>query len=271
LSARLSDPGNADTLLVLVHGLGGSSQSPYLAPATTLAYAAGAAVLRLNLRGADLRGEDFYHAGLSADLHASLQAPELERYRRIALLGFSLGGHVVLRYASEAPAARVGRVATLCAPVDLALGAEAFDSARCALYRGHVLDALKAMYRQVALRRRVPISPEQAERIAGIRQWDENIVAPRHGFGSASEYYAHASAGQHLHRIAVPTLMAFTRDDPIVPLSTLHAALRGRSPSVTPWEIERGGHIGFPAGQAPPGMTAGALGVDEQLTRWLLA
>ena len=83
------------------------------------ALAAGMSCLRLNLRGADLEGEDFYHAGLTADLHAALADPALERYERVHLLGYSLGGHVVLRWATESGDARVRSVAAICPPLDL--------------------------------------------------------------------------------------------------------------------------------------------------------
>jgi predicted alpha/beta-fold hydrolase len=262
--------------LILVHGLGGSSQSPYLSEATALAHRLGVATLRLNLRGADLRGEDFYHAGLSADLHQVVAHELLSDYSQIQLLGYSLGGHVSLRFASENVDPRVRRIATLCAPLNLDLGARCFDSPRAAIYRGHVLGALKRMYRAVSLRHTFGISADEADEIQAIRDWDERIVAPRHGYASASDYYAKASAGPLLGQIKVPTLIAYTRHDPIVPLETLSGALRGRSSQVSTWELARGGHIGFPEGQLLPSESVAARppaspSVDSQLLGWLLA
>src|SRR6185436_15956713 len=92
LTGRLRElPG--DELLVLVHGLGGSSTSVYMLQGAEAAEAAGLSCLRVNLRGADRLGEDFYHAGLTADLHGAVASPEVARYRRIYVLGYSLGGH----------------------------------------------------------------------------------------------------------------------------------------------------------------------------------
>jgi len=274
LTGRLAAAPNARTLLVLVHGLGGSSQSPYLFQATALAHEMGVSTLRLNLRGADLRGEDFYHAGLSSDLHAVIGHNMLSDYSHIAVLGYSLGGHVSLCFASENKDPRLHRVATLCSPLDLSLTATSFDSARAILYRGHVLRGLKAMYRAVAARRDVPVPVSDADRIVAIRDWDEQIVAPRHGYASAADYYARASAGPRLTEIQVPTLFAYTRHDPMVSIETLHEALQGRSAQVAVWEIERGGHIGFPVGQTIPSSLllelAGPKSVDAQLVRWLL-
>jgi predicted alpha/beta-fold hydrolase len=276
LTARLSEPPDAHRLLILIHGLGGSSQSSYLAAANDLAHARGVATLRLNLRGSDLRGADFYHAGLSADLHQVVAHERLSGYSQIYVLGYSLGGHMSLRFASETPDARVKRVATLCAPLDLDRSAQCFDSARATLYRGHVLKALKRIYRAVTLRHGSGISAAEADRIAAIRDWDEQIVAPRHGYASAADYYAKASAGPTLGQINVPTLIAYARQDPMVPLETLTDSLRGRSRCVDTWEIPRGGHIGFPPGQlleaqplhGPPDGSNQA--VEAQLVDWLL-
>jgi predicted alpha/beta-fold hydrolase len=271
LTARLSEPKDAHRLLVLIHGLGGSSQSPYLRPANSLAHAHGVATLRLNLRGADLRGADFYHAGLSADLHQVVAHERLPGYSQIFVLGYSLGGHMSLRFASETRDRRVRRVATLCAPLDLARGAQCFDSARAAVYRGYVLRSLKRMYRAVTLRHPSGIPANEADRIPTILEWDERIVAPRHGYASAADYYAKASAGPILGQIEVPTLIAYARQDPMVPLETLTDALRGRSQRVATWEIPRGGHIGFPEGQPLDGRpAAGRPSVDAQLVDWLL-
>ncbi|HEX2878208.1 MAG TPA: alpha/beta fold hydrolase, partial [Polyangiaceae bacterium] len=196
----------------------------------------------------------------------------LSGYSQISVLGYSLGGHMSLRFASETRDNRVRRVATLCAPLDLARGAQCFDSARATVYRGHVLRSLKRMYRAVRLRHPSGIPADEADRIPAIREWDERIVAPRHGYASAADYYAKASAGPILGQIEVPTLIAYARQDPMVPLETLTDALRGRSQCVETWEIPRGGHIGFPEGQPLGGSPAGGrLSVDAQLVDWLLS
>ena len=105
LSGRLRTPSAGErgsTLLVLVHGLGGSVDSSYMLRTAAVADALGLASLRLGLRGADRRGADFYHAGLSSDLGWVLESPELAAFERVLLFGFSLGGHLCLRFATEA-------------------------------------------------------------------------------------------------------------------------------------------------------------------------
>ena len=127
LVGRFGAVAGAHTVVVLVHGLGGSWDSSYQVAVAAACAAAGAATLRLGLRGSDGTAGDFYHAGLTDDLVAALAAPELARYERVCIAGFSLGGHVVLRYATEAHDPRLVAVAAVCSPLDLKAAQLAFD------------------------------------------------------------------------------------------------------------------------------------------------
>jgi len=235
------------SLALLVHGLGGEVEASYMARAACAADMAGFSCLRLCLRGADRSGEDYYHAGLTADLHATIASPALARYERIFLFGYSLGGHVALRYAVDAPDPRVAAVAAVCSPLDLDASAHAFDRPACELYRRYVLRALYEIYESVARRRQVPISVALARRIRTIREWDRLVVAPRYGFRDAEHYYRSVSVGPWLPELGIASLLVFARHDPIVPASSVAAALEGKpGRSVVRW-IERGGHVGFPS------------------------
>src|SRR5262249_47313878 len=101
LSGFLREVSGSREILVIVHGLGGSTESHYLSGGVMAAEKAGISSLLVNLRGSDRRGEDFFHAGLTADLHAALASAELRRYERIYVLGYSLGGHLALRLGTE--------------------------------------------------------------------------------------------------------------------------------------------------------------------------
>jgi hypothetical protein len=230
---------------------------------------AGVSSLRLNLRGADRSGEDFYHAGLIEDLDATLRSPELARYEQIVILGFSLGGHVTLRYAAIAPDPRVRAVASVCAPLELARSTAAFDRPERWLYRRHVLAGLKEMYAEVAKRRSVPLLPERAARISTILEWDDRTVAPRHGFGSAAAYYDAVSVGPRLREVKRPALVVAARHDPMVPESTVRSSLdRARDAVDVRW-IDRGGHVGFPS-DADLGVSKAGRGLEPQVIGWLL-
>jgi len=268
ITGRLHDPGGASTLALIVHGLGGSAESHYVVAAARAAASRGLASLRLHLRGADRSGEDYYHAGLTADLHAALASEELSRFDSIYLIGYSLGGHLSLRLATEPHDPRVRAVAAVCPPLDLALSAAAIDHTAPAFYRRHVLASLKEMYADVAARGRpVPTPAEEVRRIRTLRDWDDRVVAPRHGFEGAEDYWARASVGPRLGEVRVPALVLEAERDPMVRKETVQAALEGMSTVETMW-LPRGGHVGFPAdldlGQpGPPGL-------EPQLVSWLL-
>lgn len=247
LTGRYSLRPGADAIVVIVHGLGGSSASFYAHEAADAAMRAGFSSLRLNLRGADRRGEDYYHAGLTDDLEAVLRSPPLAGYRDIFLLGFSLGGHLALRYLALTPEPRVRGAAAICPPIDLARSAAEIDRRERAFYRNHVLRGLKEMYAQVSARRETPLPLAEALRIDTIRQWDECVVAPRHGFLGAEDYWAKASVAPLLGRIERPALVVSTERDPMVIAHTVRPALSAGTALRTVW-LPRGGHVGFPTG-----------------------
>jgi predicted alpha/beta-fold hydrolase len=269
LSGRLFAPETADRLLLAIHGLGGSAESSYLRSAVLDAHAAGLACLCLNLRGADGLGEDFYHAALSSDLHATLASPELSRFRALHVLGFSLGGHLALRHATEAHDPRLLSVAAICSPHDLQRSQIALDAAERVVYRQYVLRKLKESYVAAARRRPVPTPVEQVLQAQTIRRWDELTVVPRFGFGSAPEYYRQASVAPRLGSLSVPALLVLAEHDPMVPAHSVRPALAGASALLDVRWHTRGGHVGFPAEfdlaeRAP-------LGLPSQVRSWLIS
>src|SRR5262245_30035119 len=156
LRGLLRERPGSDTCVLVVHGLGGTTATHYCVQAAQAVEAAGFSCLRLALRGADRDGEDFYHAGIAADLEAAVASPALRRYQRLLLIGYSLGGHVALRYALAPNDPRVRAVAAICAPLDLELGARHIDAPAAFIYRRHVLSGLNAVYAAVARNRPVP-------------------------------------------------------------------------------------------------------------------
>lgn len=255
---------SGDELLILVHGLGGCTDSHYMVRGAEAAEAAGLSCLRVNLRGADRKGEDYYHAGLTSDLHAVLAS--LDGYRRIYVLGYSLGGHVALRFATEGLDPRVVAVAAVCSPVDLALAGVEIDAPGFDLYRWYLLRSLSAIYRAVAARRPVPYPVERLGEIRLIREWDDRIVAPRHGFKDAADYYARASVAPRLSDLRVPSLLLNSECDPMVPARAVRPALEKASPKLKVAWV-RAGHVAFPRG-LDAGLSEG-IGMDEQVIGWL--
>ena len=266
LSGALCEREGSHSLVVIVHGLGGALDSHYVLRAARVLDAYGFSTLRLALRGADRKGEDFYHAGLVADLHAAFASPELARYRKLFVLGYSLGGHVTLHASIEPSDARVRAVAAVCAPLHLSRGADAIDRPGAFIYRNHVLSGLKEIYAAVAARRSVPTPMARIAEVRTIRQWDTLTVVPRHGFADVEDYYTRMSAGFRLGALSLPTLLLPSRDDPMVPPSTFEDLLQDASPQLTLRWVEHGGHVGYPSSVALNGKRL--PNVEEHVARW---
>jgi predicted alpha/beta-fold hydrolase len=256
----------SDGMLVIVHGLGGSSGSPYALRAAETAEAMGISSLRLNLRGSDHGGEDFYHAGLTADLHAAFAAME-KSVRRLYVLGMSLGGHVALRLLTEPHDPRLRAVAAICSPLDLDACSASIDRPNAAIYRYYVLRRLREIYGEVAARRPLPTPPEQLRGVWKLRRFDALTVAPRWGFASAEDYYTRASVGPLLPKIAKPALMVAAKQDPMVPRETLLPSLRAAPAALEAHWVD-GGHVS-PARRMDIGVRA-PLGLTGQAIGWLL-
>ncbi len=267
VTGRLRELPGSEELVVLVHGLGGSTESHYMVRGARAAEAAGLSCLRLNLRGCDRQSHDFFHAGLTADLHAALASDGLRRYRRIYLTGYSLGGHVVLRLATEELDPRVAGVAALCAPLDLRLSQEEIDAPARWPYRRYLLRSLTGIFAAVSARRPQPLTIEEVARIRTIREWDDRVVAPRHGFAGALDYYARASVAQYLGDLRVPALLLNSEGDPMVPARPVRAVLGGDAPRLEVRWVAGGGHVAFPR-RLDVGLGEGA-GVDAQVLGWL--
>lgn len=267
LTGWLRDEPDADTVVIVAHGLGGEANSHYCVDAARAAHRRGWSCLRLALRGADREGTDFYHAGLTADLDATVASEALVRYRRIYLVGFSLGGHVVLRYGLAPGDPRVRALASVCAPLDLARSCAAIDDPSRIVYRRHVLDGLVEIYAATAARspRPLPIPVEVARRIPTIREWDRLTVAPHHGFCSVDDYYTRMGVAPHLPALQLPALVVAARHDPMVPAWTMADALREPGPAVDVRWLDRGGHVGYPRVDLGEGSGGG---VEDEVLAW---
>jgi predicted alpha/beta-fold hydrolase len=269
LHGALRHEPDAAQCLVVVHGLGGAIDRPYCIDAAQAAQRAGISCLRFGLRGADRRGEDFYHAGLVADLEAALASPALAAYERLYVLGFSLGGHVTLRYALGQPAARVRALAAVCAPLDLELAAQLIDRPQSVIYRRHVLAGLNEIYAAVAQKRSVPTPLAQVLRAEHLRTWDSLTVVPRFGFASVEDYYSTMSVGPRLHELKRPSLLIQSVHDPMVPPWTYERHLAQPIRQLHVERLGSGGHVAFPNVRLADVTHAAPL--SDQVVAWLTA
>lgn len=239
-------------LVLIVHGLGGDMESLYMQKAARACLDRGLSALCLNMRGADGEGDDIYHAGFTDDIATVLACEQLSRFRHRFVLGFSLGGHLVLQWTRAPSDDRVRAVASVCAPLDLAAACQHMDGALQLPYRSHVLEGLKAGHRAWAVRGRACRADRHVQGVRSIREWDEHVVVPRFGFGTADRYYATMQVGPRLAELQLPSLLVCARQDPMIPARTLLQPLQNvQAPSEVRWV--NGGHLGFPPGTDPVG------------------
>ena len=239
---------------IIVHGVAGSSDSAYVVRAAVAMHRAGWNVVRLDLRGAGESTADaplLYHAGLTEDLRVTLDhVASHARVDGVAFVGFSLGGHVVLRFAGELGATADGALratVAISAPLDLLRVTRAIERLRCAPYQHYVLSNLirQAKRFMQAHPSRAGFDRTALGKLHTIRAYDGLVIAPMHGFASAEDYYARMSAGPLVERIRVPTLLIHAEDDPMVPADSVRDWL-GRAPAAVDqaWTA-RGGHVGW--------------------------
>ena len=241
--------------LLAIHGLFGSAESGYMRRTAAQAHASGWAVARVNLRncgGTEALSATLYNAGQSDDVDAAFRAIEAGGLPRpYALLGFSLGGNIAMRYAGlSGSACRADRVFAVNPPVDLARCVDAIERSGNALYHAYFTRNLCAQLRRIRRLRPVPGPEAKAGTIGGVRGFDDRFTAPDAGYESAADYYRGASASPTLSGLKREALIISAQDDPLVPVS-MFDAVRAASPHLRFVHPARGGHCGY-WGARPP-------------------
>jgi len=238
--------------LIVVHGLEGSSESQYMLGITRNALALGMNVVRMNQRncgGMDHCAPTLYNSGRSADV-AAVAGNFVQRdgVPGFVLIGFSMGGNLVLKLAGEwgsGGPAEFRAVAAVCPAINLAAGADALHEPANRIYEYYFLLQLFQRFRRKA---RLFPRDFDASRLRGIktlRDFDDRITAYYCDFAGADDYYARASAANVLDRIARPTLVIHAANDPFVRIvpETRQTLLSNRN--ITYIEAADGGHCAF--------------------------
>jgi predicted alpha/beta-fold hydrolase len=246
-------------LVLVLHGLEGSSRAGYVLGVLAAARARGLAAAALNFRGCSgelNRLARFYHSGDTGDARFALERLRAERPgRALGLIGFSLGGNVAARLlAVEEPPRELRAACVVSVPFDLAGCARALDGPGLPslIYRERFLRKLRA--KACAKARRFPdaIDAERARAARSFAEFDQAVTAPLHGFAGAEDYWARASSGPLIGAVRTPLLVLAAEDDPFVPRATLTATLaRARANRAVSVELfGAGGHVAFVTG--PP-------------------
>ena len=240
--------------VVILHGLEGSSESPYVLGTAQKSFRAGFNAVAVNMRtcgGTEHLARTLYHSGLTGDIHRVVEELSArERLPRVYVAGFSMSGNMVLRLAGEygdgTPAALRG-VAAVSPSIDLSACAREIERRANWLYR---MSFMRSLRRRVRLK--AELHPELYDarginRVRTVRQFDERYTARHGGYRDAEDYYERASSLPVIGRIRVPALVLHADDDPIIPGRSFRDASIADNPRVLLVVTPRGGHVGFVA------------------------
>ena len=260
-------------LLVVFHGLEGSSASHYAQAFADVAGSRGWACAVPHFRGCS--GEPnlaprAYHSGDFAEIDWMLKRFASRNKGPVVAVGVSLGGNALMRWAGEMGAQAgqvVAAVASVCAPLDLAASGRAIGQG-----------FNRQVYTRMFLKSMVPKALQKLAQHPGLFDRDALLAArdlyafdnvftgPVHGFKDVADYWARASAKPHLGQITVPALALNALNDPFIPAASLPQPA-DVSPRVTLWQPAQGGHVGFPSSGFPAHVRA----MPEAVTGFLAA
>ena len=249
---RWQDKRHEHPTVVIWHGMEGSAQSIYMIATAAKMFRAGFNVVRVNYRncgGTEHLTPTLYHGGLSRDLQVVIkQLIENDGLKRIFVLGFSLGGNMVLKLAGEygenAPP-EVIAAGVVSASVDLQASVELIMSRRNWLYHKQFMRSLKSRMR---LKQKLFPDRYDVSRLSQIRsllEFDEQFTSVASGFLNASDYYYRASSIRVIENIRIPTLLIHAEDDPFIPFDSLRHEVFSENPYLMLITTERGGHVAF--------------------------
>ena len=250
LAGLLQHPhGSPQPLVVLIHGLSGTEDSPYMLASAAALLGGGYPVLRLNLRGAGASRPLCrlqYHAGRSADLRDALAALDPALLETgLFLVGYSLGANMLLKFLAEYGARfPILAAAAVSAPLDLAATSRRIQAPRNRIYQRHLLRHIKAE----SLDGSAALTAEEQRCVRAARtifEFDDHFVGPRNGYAGAADYYADNSSARFLAAIRVPTLVIHALDDPWIPSAAYERIAWADYPNLVPLLPDRGGHVGF--------------------------
>jgi len=244
-------PSSDAPLAILLHGLEGSSSSQYMRGNASKLWAAGWSVIRMNMRncgGTEHLTPTLYHSGLSVDvLEVMRWAIRTHGVQHISLIGYSMGGNIVLKLAGELASSmpELQSVVGISPAIDLGPSADRLHLGRNRVYEWKFLRGLLARYQRKCELFPQIYDPSRANNVRSIREFDERVMTPYCGFTGADDYYHRAAAARVLDRIAVPALILHAADDPFIRITPETRAVIAANPNITFVETAHGGHCAF--------------------------
>ena len=240
-----------DHVVIIAHGLEGSSQRRYVKGMVRMFNQHEWDAVALNFRGCS--GEPnrllrFYHSGVSDDLWDVAEHVSRQRYKRIGLLGFSLGGNVALKLLGElgdtTPEWLIGGVG-ISVPCDLKTSSESMARLINRPYMMRFISDLHAKIRAKRMRFPDELDDSGYNRIKTFRHFDDRYTAPLHGFRDAEDYWAQCSSRFFFKTIRRPALLVNAADDPFLGSDCFPTDLARRHDFLHLEIPTHGGHVGF--------------------------
>jgi predicted alpha/beta-fold hydrolase len=245
-------PDSGRATVLLLHGLEGSSASQYVRGNAARFFAAGWNVVRMNMRncgGTEQECPTLYHSGLSGDVKAVVRHYQRTRgAKQWALIGYSMGGTLVLKLAGELgenAAPLIAAVAGVSPVLDLAPSADALHEPANRIYEWKFLRGLVRRYERKCQLFPEMFDPTRSRRIRSLREFDDRVMAPNCGFAGADDYYYRAASARVADRIAVPALILHALDDPFIRMLPETRSTLFANPNVHLIETTHGGHCAF--------------------------
>ncbi len=239
-------------LVILLHGLEGDSTRAYMLGMAKALNNAGWDAASLNFRGCSgecNRRLGFYHSGETEDLHTVIShVVEQHTYSDIALVGFSLGGNVILKYLGEQGKRThplIKKAVAFSVPCDLASSSEKISRAANSIYLKRFLRMLRKKIRMKMRIMSDAINDRDYRLIKTFKDFDNRYTAPIFGFKDAEDYWEKASCKPLLSRISIPTLLVNAADDPFLTRACYPYEEAGANPMLLLEIPQFGGHVGF--------------------------
>jgi predicted alpha/beta-fold hydrolase len=237
--------------LVLVHGLEGSSESQCVLGVTEKAIARQMNVIRVNMRNCGNSMHltpTLYDSGMSQDLISLVrQLKVVDRLPNIFLVGWSMGGNVVLKAAAEMAKSGPDLLSGVCVTspsLDLVSCIKNIDQGLNKLYDQRFVSSLKDLIRKKSKLFPGMYDISRLDEIKTMSQFDAFYTAPCGGYGTAAEYYKNASALPIVPNICVPTQIVQAQDDPLIPFAPFESD-NLKTPYISMLVTKHGGHVGF--------------------------
>ncbi len=260
---------NDKPIVIILHGLEGSLNSHYVSPLIKALDDAGFAVCFMHFRGCSdelNRLPRSYHSGDTQDLQSVINFLR-DKYPQgvFAVVGFSLGGNVVLKWLGEqGKNAATQTAVAISVPFQLAHAGDRLEKSFSRVYQKHLIVRCQRKYNRKFANQPSPLHVD-AEKLNTFYDFDDQITAPLHGFEGADDYYQQCSSRQFLKHIEKPTLIIHARDDPFMWKHTVPNE-NELAPSVQLELSENGGHVGFVTGKHP---FKTQYWLDNRIVEWL--